>query len=51
MCSELQFAGGQYVGHLAHPATGYAAMFGEVMYEVDGKDVPFSTTIQVIKAP
>ena len=43
--------GGQYVAHLPHPATGYAAMYGEVMYDVIGKDVPLSTTIQVIKAP
>ena len=48
---ELELVGGQYVGHLAHPATGYAAMYGEAMYEVEGKEIPLSTTIQVIKAP
>ncbi|MHB8995164.1 MAG: PhoPQ-activated pathogenicity-related family protein [Armatimonadota bacterium] len=48
---ELEFAGGQYVGHLPHPTTGYAAMFGEVMYDVENKEIPYSTTIQVIKAP
>lgn len=48
---ELEFTGGQYVGHLPHPTEGYAAMFGEVMYEVGGKEVPLSTTVQVIKAP
>jgi PhoPQ-activated pathogenicity-related protein len=51
VCKELDFAGGQYVGHLPHPTTGYAAMYGEVMYEIEGKEIPLSTQIQVIKAP
>lgn len=51
VCKELEFVGGQYVGHLPHPATGYAAMYGEAMYDMDGKEVPMSTTIQVIQAP
>ena len=49
-CKELELAGGQYVGHLPHPATGYAAMFGEVTYDIEGREVPLSTTVQVIKA-
>lgn len=50
-CKELEFVGGQYVGRLPHPTTGYAAMYGEAMYDMEGKEVPLSTLIQVIQAP
>lgn len=49
VCKELELVGGQYVGHLAHPTTGYAAMFGEAMYDVEGREMPLSTTVQVIR--
>ena len=35
---------------LARPATGYAVMFGEAVYTIDGHEIFLSTTLQVIEA-
>lgn len=50
VATELDATDGQYTCHLPRPKEGYAAMFGEVLYGLDGRDIPLSTTIQVIKA-
>jgi PhoPQ-activated pathogenicity-related protein len=46
--APLEQAGGQWVAELAKPETGYAAMFIEVVYDLGGREVPLSTTIEVI---
>lgn len=45
---ELVQAAGQWVGHVTKPDAGYAAMFGEIVYDFGGREVPLSTTIEVI---
>ncbi len=47
---EVAQAEGQWIAELARPQKGYAAMFAELVYEMAGRDVPLSTTIEVIGA-
>jgi PhoPQ-activated pathogenicity-related protein len=49
--TPVEMAAGQWVAELAKPATGYAAMFAEVVYDLGGREVPFSTAIEVIGGP
>ncbi|MCD6359368.1 MAG: phenylacetic acid degradation protein [Armatimonadetes bacterium] len=39
---------GQWLCRLLYPDEGYAAVFGEVTYEVDGRDFPLSTNVRII---
>lgn len=48
--TPVEQAGGQWVAELARPAEGYAAMFGEIVYDLGGRDVPLSTTVEVMRA-
>ncbi|MBU0606231.1 MAG: PhoPQ-activated pathogenicity-related family protein [Armatimonadetes bacterium] len=47
-CTPVEMAAGQWVTELARPATGYAAMFAEIVYDLGGREVPLSTTIEII---
>jgi PhoPQ-activated pathogenicity-related protein len=40
--------GGQYIARALHPEEGYTALLGEIMYEVDGRAFPLSTTVRII---
>ena len=42
---------GEHIARVAYPREGYAAIFAEVVYEVDGHEFPLSTTVQIIAAP
>jgi len=42
---------GVHVGTLDVPASGYAAMFGEAVYETDRIPCFFSTNVRILKAP
>jgi PhoPQ-activated pathogenicity-related protein len=39
---------GEYRLRLRQPAQGYAAVFGEALFEVAGREFPLSTTIRVL---
>ncbi len=39
---------GKYICRLMPPQEGYAAIFGEITYEVEGHDFPLSTKVRVI---
>jgi PhoPQ-activated pathogenicity-related protein len=43
-------AGATYTASFANPASGYAAIFAEVSYEIDGKPFTLSTQIDVLSA-
>ncbi|MEN6549697.1 MAG: PhoPQ-activated protein PqaA family protein [Armatimonadia bacterium] len=47
-CCQLELAGGQYLAQMKKPAQGYAAMFGEALYTLNGREIPTSTTIRVV---
>ena len=47
----LEQAGGQWLAQVGKPATGYAAMFGEVVCDISGREAPLCTTIEVIGGP
>jgi PhoPQ-activated pathogenicity-related protein len=46
---EMSPAGDHWAGHLDAPDTGFAATFGEVTYELDGKAFTLSTQIRIVK--
>ncbi len=41
---------GQYLCRLLRPETGYAAIFGEIAYDVEGRPAPISTNVRIIAA-
>src|SRR5256885_9488498 len=43
--------GATYKTSFANPASGYAAVFAEVSYEIDGKPFTLSTQIDILAAP
>ncbi len=40
--------GGRWLCRLSWPQTGHAALFGEVVYQVDGRQFPLSTNVRII---
>lgn len=41
---------GSYLARQLYPESGYAALFAELVYEVDGREFPISTNVRVIPA-
>ncbi|HOW71403.1 MAG TPA: PhoPQ-activated protein PqaA family protein [Phycisphaerae bacterium] len=44
----VEAAGDEYVYELPRPQAGFAAAFGEVFYEIDGRSLYLSTTLRII---
>jgi PhoPQ-activated pathogenicity-related protein len=47
---EVTAADGVYTLRQRYPETGYAAVFGEAFFSMEGREFPLSTTIKVLKA-
>ncbi len=43
----LEHRGG-YIARALHPDEGYTALFGEVIYDADGREFPLSTNVRII---
>ncbi len=39
---------GRYIARTLYPDEGYAALFGELVYEVEGREFPVSTNVRII---
>ncbi|NPV49232.1 MAG: phenylacetic acid degradation protein [Armatimonadetes bacterium] len=50
VCREVPARQGVYSLRQRYPAAGYAAVFGEALFDVGGREFPLSTTIRVLKA-
>ena len=48
--SAMSEAGGGFVGEVQMPTNGYLALFGEPLYEVDGRSFTLSTQIRIVGA-
>jgi PhoPQ-activated pathogenicity-related protein len=45
---ELRPHEGKYTGRVAYPNEGFAAMFAEVVYEIEGRQMPLSSSVNIV---